>query len=71
MPSGADFLFGDDFAAYGSFQVNSGEDTLDGGSGNDELWGFDGNDIHQRRCRGRVTQPRPFCGTRRWQLSAQ
>jgi Ca2+-binding RTX toxin-like protein len=28
----------------GSFVPNSGDDTLNGGNGNDGLWGFDGND---------------------------
>jgi Ca2+-binding RTX toxin-like protein len=29
----------------GSFLPNSGDDTLNGGNGNDGLWGFDGNDV--------------------------
>jgi len=49
-----DFLFGGDFAGGGSFQVNSGEDSLHGGSGNDGLWGFDGNDIINGDAGGRV-----------------
>jgi Ca2+-binding RTX toxin-like protein len=43
--NGSDLLFGGGFAPDGSFLPNSGADTLDGGAGNDGLWGADGNDV--------------------------